>query len=127
MAQNTVSDGYDEGGDDDEEDSEDFKTRLGEAQRMPRHLLDPKGTLPFFSLLFSQPQIYSGIDTALIVLLPPIPNSCFLKPTLFLSSCSTISNRLGCPLLPVPGTCGTRILFESQQPGEHTQSRALEV
>lgn len=79
MAQSTVSDGYDEGGDDDEEDNEDFKTRLGEAQRMPRHLLDPKGTLPFFSLLFSQPQIYSGIDTAFNSVAASHPQFLFTK------------------------------------------------
>lgn len=49
-----------------------------------------------------------GLAQLLIVLLPPIPNSCFLELTLFLPSCSTVSNHLGCPLLPVhvvPGYC----------------------
>lgn len=61
------------GGYDYEDDNEDLKTRLGGAQRMPRYLLDSKGTLQFFSVLFSQPQIYSGIDAALnSVSLPPV-------------------------------------------------------
>lgn len=68
MAQSTVSvgedEGEDEGGDDYKEGDEDLKTRLGEAQKTPRHLLDSKGILQFFSLLFPQPQKYSEINTA---------------------------------------------------------------
>lgn len=46
------------------DDNEDLQTRPREAWGKTRHLLDSKGILLFFSLLFSQPEIYSGIGTA---------------------------------------------------------------
>lgn len=97
-------------GDSYEDDAEDLETRLHQAQRQTRRLQDSKAVLQFFNLLFSQPEIYSGIDTAFNrVFLPPIASSWPLKPTLALPSCSTASG-LGWPLLPTldhvePGRC----------------------
>lgn len=60
-------------GDDDKEDDEDLTASLGEAQRMPRHLLDSKGILQFFGFLFSQPQIDTAFNEECSCLPPPIP------------------------------------------------------
>lgn len=60
----------------------------------------PKEPFSFVASEFLNHRSTLGLTQPLIVLLPPIPSSCFLKPAWFLPSCSTISDRLGCPLLP---------------------------
>lgn len=58
-----------------EDGNGDLRTRLGGAQRMPRYLLDSKGTLPFSSVLSPQPQMYCDIALNKVC-------SCLLSPYL---------------------------------------------